>query len=340
MEDRPQLTLFDYKPFSLEYLESKSDEDLFNLGAVAEIGTEILKKRGYSDSYIRNEYVKRANPFMLSYMRGTEYLESKSQGVRNDITSPQNGDKLKTSEIVANNYNVSKNTIERDAQLTNSINTIAETSPELKDEILQGEANLTKQEVLEVAKETPEVIQAIADTPKEDRKQDGNFHISSKNNDWYTPKKYIEASRLVMGSIDIDPATSELAQKTVKAKSYYTQETNGLNKSWGGNVWMNPPYSMPEIQHFIDKLINEDTSEWIVLTNNSSDTGWFHKLLSECDMVCFTKGRINFVDQTGTQGMATRQGQTFFYKGKNHEEFIKQFKEFGAIMEVLHEYAS
>jgi len=338
MKDRPLITLFDYKPFSLEYLESKTDEDLFNLGAVAELGTEILKKRGYSESYIRNEYIKRANPFMLSYMRGTEYNERKLSHSSQEL-STQNGDS-KTVEIVANEYGVSKNTISRDAQLTNSINKIAETSQALKNEILQGEANLTKQEVLEVAKETPEVIQAIAETPKEERKQDGSFHISAKNNDWYTPEKYIEASRLVMGSIDVDPATSELAQKTVKAKSYYTKETNGLDKSWNGNVWMNPPYSMPEIQQFIDKLINEDVDEWIVLTNNSSDTGWFHKLLSKCDMVCFTKGRINFVDQTGTQGMATRQGQTFFYKGNNHEEFIKQFKEFGAIMEVLHEYAS
>lgn len=339
MKIESQITLLDFKPFSLEFLESKSDEDLFNLGAVAEIGTEILKKRGYSEEYIRNEYIKRANPFMLSYMRGSEYLEKKNTHGGDRVSSTQNGD-LKTVEIVAEEYGVSKNTISRDAQLTNAIDTIAETSPKLKDEILQGESRLTKQDVLEVARETPEIIQAIAETPKEDRKQDGNFHISAKNNDWYTPEKYIEASRLVMGSIDIDPATSELAQQTVKATTYYTQETNGLDKSWSGNVWMNPPYSMPEIQQFIDKLTNEDVDQWVVLTNNSSDTGWFHKLLSECDIVCFTKGRINFVDQTGTQGMATRQGQTFFYKGNNHQEFINKFKEFGAIMEVLHEYSA
>lgn len=339
-DDRPQLTLFDYKPFSLEFLESKSDEDLFNLGAVAEIGTEILKKRGYSDAYIRNEYVKRANPFMLSYMRGTEYNDRKNQGIRNDITYPQNGEKLKTSEVVAEEYSVSKNTIERDAQLTNAIDTIAETAPKLKAEILQGESGLTKQEVLEVAKE-PELIKAVAETPKEERKQDGTFHISNKNNDWYTPLKYIDAARTVMGSIDTDPASSELAQQTVQATKFYTQETNGLLAEWSGNVWMNPPYSMPEIQNFIDKLLNSDgVNEWIVLTNNSSDTSWFHKLLNCADLICFTKGRINFTDITGTQGMATRQGQTFFYKGDNHKTFTQNFSKFGAIVEVLHEYAS
>ena len=37
----------------------------------------------------------------------------------NYITSPQNGDKLKTSEVVASEYNVSDATIKRDAQLNN-----------------------------------------------------------------------------------------------------------------------------------------------------------------------------------------------------------------------------
>ena len=32
----------------------------------------------------------------------------------------------------------------------------------------------------------------------------------------YTPEKYIESARLVMGSIDIDPASNEYANKTVR----------------------------------------------------------------------------------------------------------------------------
>jgi hypothetical protein len=73
----------------------------------------------------------------------------------------------------------------------------------------------------------------------------------------FTPPEYVEAARKVMGSIDLDPASCEVAQITVKAKRYYTKENNGLDKHWKGNIFLNPPYSHPEVKQFIDKLLSE-----------------------------------------------------------------------------------
>src|SRR5450432_2540331 len=64
----------------------------------------------------------------------------------------------------------------------------------------------------------------------------------TKSNEWYTPAKYIEAARAVMGSIDLDPASCKIANRTVKATRYCSKEENGLSKEWTGNIWLNPPY--------------------------------------------------------------------------------------------------
>lgn len=149
---------------------------------------------------------------------------------------------------------------------------------------------------------------------------------NSGNNEWYTPAEYIEAAREVMGSIDVDPASNDIAQETVKAKTYYTVETNGLDKKWNGNVWMNPPYASDLIGKFIEKLINElpNIEQAIVLVNNATETEWFSKLIGNADAVCFPRSRVKFYMPDGKTG-APLQGQAVIYFGKHHERFTEVF---------------
>ncbi len=154
-------------------------------------------------------------------------------------------------------------------------------------------------------------------------------------NEWYTPEKYIEAARYVLGTIELDPASSEKAQETIQASRYFTVEDNGLERPWKAEtVFLNPPYSQPQILHFVDKLVAELTARNVIrailLTHNSTDTAWFHRAEGIAASICFTRGRISFVDPAGVR-CAPTQGQAFFYFGDKSDYFKKVFSDFGFV---------
>jgi phage N-6-adenine-methyltransferase len=159
--------------------------------------------------------------------------------------------------------------------------------------------------------------------------------LGTGENEWYTPAKYIELARTVLGDIDLDPASSGGAQEVVRAKQYYTAEQDGLARPWHGRVWLNPPYAQPLIGQFIEKLLEERTAgnvtAAILLTHNYTSSSWFQKAIEIVDAVCFTRGRIAFESANGEKAAPT-QGQTFLYYGDDSEAFSRHFLEVGFIL--------
>jgi ParB family chromosome partitioning protein len=43
--------------------------------------------------------------------------------------------------------------------------------------------------------------------------------------EWYIPEEYLALAREVMGAIDLDPASTAEAQKTIKAKKFFSPTT-------------------------------------------------------------------------------------------------------------------
>jgi phage N-6-adenine-methyltransferase len=152
---------------------------------------------------------------------------------------------------------------------------------------------------------------------------------------WCTPKKYVELAREVMGGIDVDPASNDYAQDTVKAGIYYTKETNGLDREWQGRVWLNPPYSNPLIKHFVSKLLFEylerHAKQAILLVNSCTSTKWYHACLNTATAGCLVKGRIKF-DHSERDSPAPRCDSTFFYFGPYVERFGEVFCNAGKVV--------
>jgi phage N-6-adenine-methyltransferase len=159
--------------------------------------------------------------------------------------------------------------------------------------------------------------------------------LGTGENEWYTPAEYIEAARAVLGDIDLDPASSEVAQRTIKANRIFTIENDGLKQEWHGRAWLNPPYSRDRIGDFVSKLLTEydagRVDAAIMLTNNCTDSSWFQKAGTRAAAICFPRTRIKFIDPDGNESTANPQGQAFFYYGDNVPEFEKRFAAFGLI---------
>lgn len=164
----------------------------------------------------------------------------------------------------------------------------------------------------------------------------------SGNNEWYTPRYIIDVVRHVLGTIDLDPASSDIANKTVQAARYFTKEQDGLSQPWEGNVFLNPPYSGGLMQKFVDKLVREfldgKLKQAIVLTNSGTETRWYQKLLSECTAMCVLGKRVRFIMSDGTLGKSPVLGQTLFYFGSHPREFGWNAKQLGTVLLPAFDY--
>ncbi len=175
-----------------------------------------------------------------------------------------------------------------------------------------------------------------------DAEQKGVIRASTSGNDeWYTPAKYIDMVREVMGEIDLDPASCDFAQETIQAKTFYTEEEDGLAHSWRGRVWLNPPYSKGLIDQFVEKVCDEyavgEMDQAIVITHNFTDTAWFHRLASSASAFCFTRGRVKFYTKEGV-GNSPTSGHCFFYFGSDVNRFAEVFGSIGLVCALLKSY--
>ena len=220
---------------------------------------------------------------------------------------------------------------------------VQERAPELVAAVDDGSLKVSL--AAEVAELPADARQRVAVAPSEQRRDLAREEIQKARPvtvtlntgkvEWYTPPAILEAARSVLGGFDLDPASSEQANETVKAARIFTAEDDGLSQDWPiGRVWMNPPYAANLVDKFISRFCSEVArgSTGFVLVNNATETGWFHELLGCCAAVCFPKGRLRFIcPEEGEKGTPL-QGQAIFYFGPDVAAFMAAFEGRGGVL--------
>ncbi len=249
--------------------------------------------------YQRAELVLRLEPLIAAEAEARMMAGKKLNPMQNSAQGP-------VREKLARLAGVSHDTIDK-AKL------IQEKAPEqIKEQLRRGEASISAEYL---------------------RLRNPVNRLSSDSMEWYTPAQYVEAARRVLGEIDLDPASCNEANKTIRAGRYFAEKDDGLAHDWPGRVWLNPPYCGLQ-GPFVQKLIAEyeagRTRAAVILVNaNSTDAGWFAPLFDF--PLCFVRGRMNF-HSPSTDKSSPTHGSVFAYLGPDEDRFIAEFAALGPVV--------
>jgi phage N-6-adenine-methyltransferase len=162
------------------------------------------------------------------------------------------------------------------------------------------------------------------------------INADNGSDEYYTPAKIVEAARRVLGGFDLDPASSHVANRRVKAKNFFTASDCGLTHKWGGRVWMNHPFGKTTNRPWIAKLAAEyaagRVTEAICITFASTSEKWFAPLLAQPQ--CYFTGRTNYHLPNGEIKRGATKGSVVTYFGKNVEKFAREFSKLGTVKVV------
>ncbi len=249
-----------------------------------------------------NNYQRSLLALELENIFKVEAIERMHKGKSLDPTQKSAGGE--TRDKIAEIANVSHDTIAKVKKIE------SKASDEIKKQLFSGEISIN---------------QAYKDIHKP--------HVANNSgeDEWYTPVFIADTARLFMGNFDLDPASSEIANKIINATKIFTLEDDGLSQTWFGNVWLNPPYSHPAIDNFADKLIQElpNILQACVLVNNATETKWCQILLRKFNAICFIASRVKFVNGHGEASSSPLQGQLILYFGNEVESFLTHFDNLG-----------
>lgn len=115
--------------------------------------------------------------------------------------------------------------------------------------------------------------------------------MSSATDQWATPQDFFDQQNALYGPFDVDVCADST---NAKCQRFFDKSADGLQQTWSGKCWMNPPYGR-EIGRWMKKAYESSLNGALVvcLVPARTDTNWWHDYAMNGE-ITFIKGRLKF----------------------------------------------
>lgn len=141
-----------------------------------------------------------------------------------------------------------------------------------------------------------------------------------KSDEWYTPEWIFKRLNTIF---DMDVAASPFGSDFVPALKRLTE--GSLEVEWEGFIWMNPPYGGRNgLIPWMDKFVKHGNGICLIPDRTSAPT--FQMFMGEMDLICFSNGKIKFINPEGEEGKSPSNGSVFGAIGQKGAEALMNAK--------------
>lgn len=124
--------------------------------------------------------------------------------------------------------------------------------------------------------------------------------LTAKSSEWYSPGYIRDVALDWMGGIDLDPASSPIANAHIGAGCFYGPDDNGLVLPWAGRVFNNPPtppraFWERTVENFRNRTVEQVFYLAYSVESLSASQSWSNGVGMTAFSFCIPKKRIRFL---------------------------------------------
>lgn len=143
------------------------------------------------------------------------------------------------------------------------------------------------------------------------------WEANGKSDEWYTPKFIFDAMTC---TFDLDVAAPAQGPRYAPAYDWFFEK--GLESTWFGFVWMNPPFGgRKDKSPWLDKFFAHGNG--VALTPDRTSAPWWQDAAPKADAILFIAGKPKFERPDGSIGKQPGNGVTLLAAGQQGVDALR-----------------